>query len=368
MRVDADRHGLGDAVAQVRQVLGFTQAQLAERAGLSQGYVSRIEGGVLELTEPYLSQIAEAMWCPIDLLTDPGVVLSPGVSCVHHRRKKSRLSAGSVKRIEGLANLTSLTLTRLIAHLNSANAVKVRLPQVGTGATASPTGLAQEIREMAGIGGKPVASVAQIVEGIGVPIMRRPLTAPTPRVGSVGQDGISMSGAGRHPVIIVNEGLSPDRERFTIAHELGHIVLHQGMAASADDEVESEANDFAARLLLPRESMDDALEGMTEGNLRSLLELKNEWGVSISALIEQGKRLGKIDSETYRKLRIRLARMGWDKLEPGDVQREELLLLGDILERLRQQGLSETDLARISLMRIEDFRRVYISQLSDRGE
>lgn len=59
-----------------------------------------------------------------------------------------------------------------------------------------------------------------------------------------------------HAVIWVSMGEAPERKRFTIAHELGHLLLHDTRHAFRDQtydgsETESEANRFAADLLMP---------------------------------------------------------------------------------------------------------------------
>ena len=61
------------------------------------------------------------------------------------------------------------------------------------------------------------------------------------------------------PMIFVSKECSPERQRFTIAHELGHILLgHVGRAElvnrepdPGDNPIEHEANVFASRLLAP---------------------------------------------------------------------------------------------------------------------
>ena len=60
-------------------------------------------------------------------------------------------------------------------------------------------------------------------------------------------------------VIFYNNETTPERQRFSIAHELGHIVLHDPSGATVlnremspnDNPIESEANVFASRLLAP---------------------------------------------------------------------------------------------------------------------
>lgn len=74
------------------------------------------------------------------------------------------------------------------------------------------------------------------------------------RAHTVGNDAFSVS-----RIIFFDDQTSEARQRFSIAHELGHIVLHQPTAPTVynreispnDDPVESEANIFASRLLAP---------------------------------------------------------------------------------------------------------------------
>lgn len=80
------------------------------------------------------------------------------------------------------------------------------------------------------------------------------------------------------PIIGVNSLHHPNRQRFTIAHELGHLVMHRnilekevhvdkqfrilmrdGVAATGTDTIEIEANRFAAELLLPSFLLDELL-------------------------------------------------------------------------------------------------------------
>ena len=82
------------------------------------------------------------------------------------------------------------------------------------------------------------------------------------------------------PIIGVNSLHHPNRQRFTIAHELGHLELHRQMitttvhvdknfpalmrdpkSATGTEQIEIEANQFAAELLMPRELIEQALAG-----------------------------------------------------------------------------------------------------------
>lgn len=106
-----------------------------------------------------------------------------------------------------------------------------------------------------------------------------------------------------HRVIVVNKNHAPARQRFSIAHEVGHLALHRGeevhvdqgfrinlrdpRSATAEDAEEIEANAFAANLLMPsawlhRDVKDETLDLADETEIKRLAE---RYGVSKQAMI-----------------------------------------------------------------------------------
>lgn len=100
-------------------------------------------------------------------------------------------------------------------------------------------------------------------------------------------------------VIGVEQSQSPERQRFTIAHELGHLVLHDvgevhvdkvnfrsSLSSTAEDVEEVEANAFAASLLMPRAFVVADLQGQTV-NIEDddlIKRLARKYGVSTQAI------------------------------------------------------------------------------------
>jgi Zn-dependent peptidase ImmA (M78 family) len=101
--------------------------------------------------------------------------------------------------------------------------------------------------------------------------------------------GLLYRAAGADPVIGVNSNNTKERQRFTIAHELGHLLLHDGNGlilerlvrlnfrdatnSTASDEEEIQANRFAAELLMPRQFITRAVDLLLQGRPVSDLEL-----------------------------------------------------------------------------------------------
>lgn len=123
---------------------------------------------------------------------------------------------------------------------------------------------------------------------------------------------------GDHTVIGVNKDHSEQRQRFTIAHELGHLLLHQGrpvhfdravvhvnlrnsISSQAVDREEIEANRFAAELLMPEAFLRRDVDKLRANGFADVMdeglvaELVQRYGVSVQAMTFRLANLGLAD-------------------------------------------------------------------------
>lgn len=99
-------------------------------------------------------------------------------------------------------------------------------------------------------------------------------------------------------VIQVNEGHHHNRQRYTIAHELGHFCLHRHLKQRFEDKIffrggksdkpEWQANEFASAILMPEQNLRDRVRS----GVRNVEELAKEFKVSTLALRIRAKNLG----------------------------------------------------------------------------
>lgn len=132
------------------------------------------------------------------------------------------------------------------------------------------------------------------------------------------------------PVLVVSAGKSGDRLRFSVAHELGHIMLHRGIIAGTKIH-EREADAYASELLLPSRSM--RLEMIPPINLTKLAELKARWGVSIQALLMRALHLEIITMRQYKYLYQQISARGWRTKEPVEIPVERPRLIRQMIEK-----------------------------------
>lgn len=115
-------------------------------------------------------------------------------------------------------------------------------------------------------------------------------------------------------VIASKSGISGDRQRFNVAHELGHLVLD----CKNDLDEEKAAHRFAGALLVPAESAKFEL-GMYRRDLdvNELRLLKHKYGLSMQAWIYRAKDLGIISEGTFRRLFKQFRANYLHREEPG---------------------------------------------------
>ena len=132
-----------------------------------------------------------------------------------------------------------------------------------------------------------------------------------------------------------------DRLRFTIAHEVGHLILHKYADTSLTWKIrEDEANQFASAFLMPENDARNILKPYM--NLTDLLSIKARWGISIAALITRATRLSIIDKDRQRSLMVQLSARHWRQHEPIHVEVESPILLRQMVGSAFGEILSPT--------------------------
>ncbi|MFI8660083.1 XRE family transcriptional regulator [Rhodococcus qingshengii] len=316
------RHG--ERIVDLRRLLTMTQAELAQKTGIPQPNLSNLERGKHELTASMAFRIGQATGTPLDFFGYE----SPSYSSDDiNFRKSSRVSAKgrdfvvqAFKEIERMSN----SLAYAPARLKS-----IDLPvaeELDIVEESDVELLAQDARDALGLKrDEPVRNVIRAIERAGVAVA--PIPAPSEDNLSLldGHCGLSRwsNGAPRATIAFI-AGQSGDRQRFTVAHELGHALCHAQRTVPADRR-EVEANLFAGAFLLPK---DVALQNLSETlTLHGFMRVKAQYGISIQAAIARGRRLGVISPQRQKSLMIQISSRGWRKNEPISVGPENPIRL-----------------------------------------
>ena len=142
----------------------------------------------------------------------------------------------------------------------------------------------------------PIGNIDEIVEKLGGTIQKEAFFSD----GAVEKEGNGFK-------IIVSPFQDEKRERFTIAHELGHLFLHMGYRTNnelwekqenniyhriGNSEKEYQANEFAAAFLMPATEYLSVLNKVAEGNMVDTSKIAEYFNGSIDAAANRGKFLG----------------------------------------------------------------------------
>ena len=337
-----------------RESRGMTQADVArafsERPAAtepaSQGYVSKAEAGRIRVAGERLSAYAAALGYLPELLALDEPVLGAGVGLVHHRRRAS-LAAGDLHRTHAVLNLTRIQLQSLLHALG--RDLPHRFPEIKVDDFDTPEDAAREVRESWGIGPGPVTCLIGAIETAGGLIVRRHLAGRE-------LDAVSQRMACGNPLFLLNYQTPADRERYTLAHEVGHVVMHR----MPSDEQERQADQFASEFLMPARDILSSLKGGFD--LSRLIELKANWRVSMAAIARRAHTLGAISDWQYRQINVELSTLGYRTAEPNTIAPEQPAPVGQLVRELRSsQGLTITELASITGLLEHEFTDLYLS-------
>lgn len=233
-----------------RESRGITQAELAEvmtrhadETPVSQGYISKAEAGRLEVSGSRLSLYATALGYPATVLCADPQLHGVGVGLVHHRKRAS-LGAPALRRIHAELALARLQTRGLLALAGSEHHHRFHRIAVDDYDTASDA--AVTLRREWGLAPGAVPQLIRLIEDAGGLVLVRDL-------GSRELDAVTQWIDGDPPLFLVNAHAPPDRFRFSLGHELGHVIMHGEPGLTALQE--RQADEFASEFLLPADAI-----------------------------------------------------------------------------------------------------------------
>lgn len=156
------------------------------------------------------------------------------------------------------------------------------------------------------------------------------------------------------PLFFVNKSAPTDRYRYTLAHEIGHIVMHGDPVVT----MEREADQFAAEFLMPKREIKAHFS--RPFNMQKAAELKVYWKVAMSALIRRAHDLGMISASYYRALMTQMSKHGYRLNEPVPLAPEEPSIIQAVINVHRHEhGYTAQEISKLALLNERDCARYY---------
>lgn len=334
-----------------RDSRGMTQAELAAKLGVMQGTLSKYETGFQGPPLDFVADLSEALNYPTAFFYEGGRPY--GLPPFHYRRRK-KLSAKALARIVAEMNIRRLHLTKMLISFDwKTNAFIPEIDQDeyrGRGkGTLSTDDAARAVREMWMLPSGPIANMVELLEANGGIVL--PCDFGTDLI-----DAMSQRIEGLPVLFFVNVNSPSDRLRHTLAHELGHMVLHT-ITVKSDEEMEDEADAFAGAFLLPADEIRPQLRRF---DLRQLANLKLYWKVSMAALAVRADRLKLITPYQSKMFWIEMSKLGYRKREPNEPPKEHPSLLRQMISfHMKKLGYSVSEMAKLLLLRTAEFQEMY---------
>lgn len=294
----------GARIKQIRELRQLTQTDLSKKVGVEQATIALIESGRRQPSSELLKAISAETGFPAGYFGQGDIEDFPLGSLLF------RAKASMTSREESSAHRYAQVMFEITRKLGQRlKTIPLRLPRLEG---EEPATAARITRAMLGLSpDQPVVNLINALERSGVIGLAVPAILEK-------QDAFSgWAGSDEsRPVIAVCDGKSGDRLRFSVAHELCHLVLHQAITGRIA-EVEDQADAFAAEFLMPSATLQQEL--VPPITISMLAALKPRWGVSIRSLIMRAHELGLITLHQYKYLNKQIALRGWTKQEPANL-------------------------------------------------
>ncbi|WP_159039871.1 helix-turn-helix domain-containing protein [Christiangramia fulva] len=301
-----------------RESRGYSQSALAKNLNsISQSMLSKIEKGFADCSAETLSEFSNVLNYPESFFLKKHQAYQ--IKEFYYRKNLSTTVTKN-KILEAKINIISSHISELLDSVE----IDVDLPYTNINKLElTPERFAEQVRGYFKIPKGPIKNLINCLEKRGVIIHFVDF-----------DETYKFSGINFHtkegvPVILINSNHSNSRKIFTIAHELGHLLMHENFIVSDNmKSIEEEANSFASNFLMPRGDIKPDLYNLTESKLGSL---KRYWKVSMQALLYRAKYLGCLSAPQYRRWITKINYHGWRKKEPFEFLIEEPELLSKVL-------------------------------------
>jgi Zn-dependent peptidase ImmA (M78 family)/transcriptional regulator with XRE-family HTH domain len=299
-----------------RESRDLTQTRFAEEElGISQAEVSKYETGVkVPLPSMELHMAARLRYSPEFFYLNESI-RAFGSGCVYHRKRQSATET-KLQHLLALINVKRVQVKQLLKAVNVRTVSGFEPLDIdehkGGGAE-----VAKKLRAAWHLPPGPVQNLIRAVEDAGGFVIQCDF-------GTSKVDALSQSLPGSPPVFLINNAIPTDRMRFTLAHEIGHIVMHR----FPTENMEREADQFAAEFLMPELQIKPQL---TYINLPKLASLKPYWRVSMNSLLYRAAEVGAIDSRQKSYLWMKMGQAGYRKNEPVPIVPEEPNAVAELL-------------------------------------
>jgi Zn-dependent peptidase ImmA (M78 family)/DNA-binding XRE family transcriptional regulator len=315
-----------------RESRGLSQVELARALELSQGEISKIETGFRVPDGQQVRRFARFLRYEDEFFYLNERIRNFGTSCLYHRKRLSTPDR-VLRRLLAMVNVCRIQIRKLLISVDLKVESKFQSMDIED-YSGNVEKVAQRVRTIWKLPPGPIQNLVREIEDAGGIVIICDF-------GTTKVDAVSQWLPDLPPLFFVNMSIPTDRLRFTLAHEIAHIIMHQ----VPNDHMEKEADRFAAEFLMPAKEIKPHLYDLT---LPRMATLKQYWRVSMNAILKRACDLKTTSARSKSYLWMQMGKLGYRKVEPIYISPEEPTLLDEIINEHRKElGYSQADLTRL---------------------
>ncbi len=339
---------LGNRIQRARKSLGLSLRDLADQVALSHAAIKKYEDNEATPSSDMLIKLAEALHVRVEYFFRQQHFTLANIEYRNHKNIPARhleeITAKILDQIERRVELENLFPSAPLQEFSKKElSRKIKDNEM-------VEVFAERVRAEWNLGLEPLPDLIDIFEEHGIKIFEID-NQLYPKF-----DGLSAN-INDMPIIVIGNHWPGDRQRFTLAHELGHLFLDGYISQEMDKE--KICDKFAGAFLFPRKALITML-----GEYRNYIEprelslLKQEFGISMLGILHRAEDVGIISNSLYRQIRLEFNERGWSKLEPGEQYQKEKTHIFEqmIFHALAEEYIGESKAAELMNMPLESFR------------
>ena len=335
---------IGNRIRQARLAAGLTLDALGAQVGVTHTAIQKYEKGTMTPPSSQLLKLARACGIRVEYFfrTHEVELLEPEFRRLSTFGKTAQeaLKIKVVNLIEKRVELLGFFPESPILQFES----PAGLPQHING-PEDLEAFADQVRDAWKLGLNPIGNLTDTLETLGLLV----IVADENNPGFSGLTATARTSDGRtYPIVAVSSRWPGDRQRFTLAHELGHLLIAGRLVAETGEE--KACDHFAGAFLAPMAAVVQNLgQNRHHVELRELYALKHAFGLSMAGWLLRAKQCNVITAAAHSSLLKLFSAKGWRKQEPGDPVACEIPRLFEqlVFRALGEQYVSESKAAEL---------------------
>ncbi|QZE15138.1 XRE family transcriptional regulator [Halosquirtibacter laminarini] len=279
--------------ARIKQNLSLDKLSDSMDKIVSKNALSKYEKGEMLPNSNVLIKLSNILEVSIDYFFRPFEIVIDQLEF----RKKSNLPVSDKKRIVETVKDYIERYIELENITNKQGIFKNPAEKIHVLGSDDVIDSANIIRREWELGKAPIPSVIDLLEKNHIKIIEINAVAKF--------DGLSGYINDEIPFIVINKNFNVERKRFTILHELGHIVLNFNKYLE-QNSIEKYCNEFSSELLLPGSVIIDLLSNKRHNIVSSeISKIQEQYGISFTAIVYKLQELNILPTYKVKKFFIK---------------------------------------------------------------